>query len=711
MPSRKIRKCLPTGAALSCAALLVACGASQGSAKLKAPEAQPSWRFVSEWEPILMLAMGGGNLWALTGEGLMRTTVDEPGGWTRIAGLFPEGENPPVRVLEATGSGALWVGGAGMLASIEPGKATRATAIEERLGTITAIAHTGDGRVWVAGGLKAAFREGESWKVMELPFRTGRAAAAGTTLWLGAGEQGIARIEGSDVSELPDPVGVRDAEIAEGDPAPGKPAIMVRSRPALSLASRRDKLWVLWGGDDAYLSTLDGDAWHAYSLPEGVGNVLGIAGAGSELYVQTARGIFLLVDGAGEGSHALVPLGDPIEPRAFTYTVDPIDASSDVEPPLKSGKGKAPPVEGLPPASPGVGHKYVLPALSLEQVAVDTWSPVTAMAGDGDTLALGTETMGTRIVKKGKPAGEIAAYEAEPRLPMSGYLAPDGDFFYVLAADSRAGAVRDGDFSALQVTGDEYEKLIAFDEEGGKGYAMSLVPEFETVQFFEYREGECVKVLERAVDIASGIGDVGGFVARPDGSFWFTVITATEGLEMGAAMVNPAYAGIVYHGSQPTPEYGAVIPNGVTRIVLAPDGTVWLGGMEGAVHLDKDLEPSIYREPEGLVGDMVTDMVVDGEGKIWAQTVDGIGWFGDGAWRFPTEYPYRGTIISCLGVDGSGNVVIVDDEAVRRKNGDDWEIVVLREDLPGRDILDVATGAKGRLWIVTDRAIAIAPKL
>jgi len=319
--------------------------------------------------------------------------------------------------------------------------------------------------------------------------------------------------------------------------------------------------------------------------------------------------------------------------------------------------------------------------------------------------------MGTLIVRNGKVVGEIASYEAKPRIPISSYGAPDGDFYYVLAGgDARAGVVADGDFSGRLVTGDEYEKLVAFDEEGGKGYAMSLVPEFETVQFFEYGDGKFGKVLERAVDIASGIGDVGGFVARPDGSFWFTVITATEGLEMGAAMVHPGYAGIVYHGAQPTPEYGATIPDGVSRIVLAADGTVWLGGMEGAVHLDKDLKPSIYREPEGLVGDMITDMAVDGEGKVWAITVDGIGWFEDGAWRFPTEYPYRGTIVSCLGVTSAGEIVIVDEEAVRRHAGGKWAIVVLREDLPGRDVLDVTGGAKDRLWIVTDRAIAVAPK-
>jgi ligand-binding sensor domain-containing protein len=102
-------------------------------------------------------------------------------------------------------------------------------------------------------------------------------------------------------------------------------------------------------------------------------------------------------------------------------------------------------------------------------------------------------------------------------------------------------------------------------------------------------------------------------------------------------------------------------------------------------------------------------MVLDGDDVLWALTADGLGWFSDGSWHFPDESPYRGSVIRCIGVDAGGSLLIADEEAVRRKSGDGWKIVVAREDLPGRDVLDVTEGAGGRLWVVTDRAIAIAP--
>jgi hypothetical protein len=286
----------------------------------------------------------------------------------------------------------------------------------------------------------------------------------------------------------------------------------------------------------------------------------------------------------------------------------------------------------------------------------------------------------------------------------------DGRFYYVLADGRRAGLVSKGRFSAEQVTADAKERLLAFGVAGGIGHAMSLIEELGTVHFYDYKEGAFVRVLDRDVDLTAGIGDIGDFLAHTDGSFWFTILSAKQGLEAGVGVVYDDREEVTFHGSLPQPpDLGVAIPDGVNLLELAGDGSIWLGGLEGAVRLDTDLKPTVYREPQGLVGDMVSDLAVDGEEKLWVLTADGLGWFEDGDWRFPDRYPYRDNVISLIGVDEGGNLVLADEEAVRRRSGDDWEVVIALEDLPGVEVLDATEGADGRLWVVTDRAIAIEP--
>jgi len=650
--------------------------------------APPSWTYVSEWQPVELLAVGGGDLWAVNPEGLHRTTVEGTDEWVKIEGLTEKDAKHPFSSLVMDLDGTVWIGGEGFLAAIGGGTATRFTTIEKIVGTITLLEASSGGVVWAGGGSRIAVHEGESWLVMDLAFVAGSAAVVEDVLWIEAGSQGVASIDGDSVMEYKDPLA------GEEDSHP------------VSVASVGDEPCVLWGGDSAHLSFLRNDAWQVYAVPAQAGEAIRIHDAGGQSLLETTRGLFLITARPEAGMIPLEALHEPIPAKAFSYLVEQQKPDEDAEP-VSQPPGRDEP-QPLPPTR-GPGGE--LPGRGLIHVKSELWSPVTAVAGDGEHVVVGTAGMGTYVLRDEVVIGQIASYGVRPRTPVTKLPLSSGEFYYVLENDHRAGVVSKGTFSAEPITAGEHEQLLAFDVRAGQGFAMSLDREFDTVHFFSVRpDGSFEKTLERTLEIDGEVGDIGGFLAHTDGSFWFTMLGETDRLEMGVAVVREEDPLVHYPGSEPAATGGGTtIPRGVSSIELTGGGDIWLGGMEGAVRLGPDLTPTVFREPEGLVGDMVTDLAVDGEDVLWVLTADGLGWFEEGSWRFPDASPYRGNVVSCIGVDADGSLLIADEEAVRRKKGDEWDLVIALEDLPGHSVLDVTSGAGGRLWVVTDQAIAIGP--
>ena len=147
----------------------------------------------------------------------------------------------------------------------------------------------------------------------------------------------------------------------------------------------------------------------------------------------------------------------------------------------------------------------------------------------------------------------------------------NGEFYYVLDNDHRAGVVKKGTFSAEPITGGEHEQLLAFDVQAGQGFAMSLDREFDTVHFFAVRQdGSFEKLLERTIELDGGIEDIGGFLVHTDGSFWFTMLGTAGGVGKGVAVVSEDDPLVHYHGPVPEPADRAVkIPGGVSAIETA----------------------------------------------------------------------------------------------------------------------------------------------
>ena len=375
----------------------LACGPVAGRPTIQVSSGTPSgWTYISEWQPVELLALGGGDLWAVNPEGLHRTSVEGTDDWVKIEGLTEEGKKHPFRALRMDLSGNLWVGGRDFLARIGGGTATRFTSIEKIVGTVMLLEASSEGVVWAGGGSRIAVHEAGTWQVMELAVVAGDSAVVGEALWIEAGAQGVASIEGDGVMEYADP-------LAEGD----------ESHP-VSVASVGDEPCVLWGGDTAHLSFLRNETWQVYAVPAEAGEAIRILDGGGQALLETTRGLFLLTPRPEAGMIPLKALHEPIPAKAFSYLAELETPDEDSEPPNVPPRRDDP--EPLP-ASRGPGGE--LPGRGLIHVRTELWSPVSAVSGDGEHVAVGTTGMGTYVLRDEVVVSQIASYGVQPRTPLS----------------------------------------------------------------------------------------------------------------------------------------------------------------------------------------------------------------------------------------------------------------------------------------------------
>lgn len=108
----------------------------------------------------------------------------------------------------------------------------------------------------------------------------------------------------------------------------------------------------------------------------------------------------------------------------------------------------------------------------------------------------------------------------------------------------------------------------------------------------------------------------------PDGRIW-------AGTHRGLHLIDPE-TGHVRRVQNRSWDWSSLAHNYITGLVYDRQGRLWVGTLGGGVSmLDSDLSDERYRfinvsKRNGLPGDSVQAMVLDGEGKVWVNTEDGL---------------------------------------------------------------------------------------
>ncbi len=612
---------------------------------------------------------------------------------------LPEKDAARLDCFLADSGGGAWVAGGNKLFHITESSIEEIDELKLLFTNIRALAGSSSKRVFVGGDNRIAALEGGTWNVYELPFHVTGAITAGDRVFFMAGEKGLASIKGDSITEYPNPL-LKVKAYASSMFTP------------LSMVLAGERLWVLWTGDGSFLSVLDleSNESNAFTFEPGqIGLPQQLFEAGGNVYVQTEHGLYLVHHGQVTGL-PLQPLTETAQLAAMTYKITPRSIYGE----SSSGFAGIKPFNFTPvPRGPLKGPKEI----ELEEDKFYTLTPekklktrsdITVLKGWKDFFVIGTRYSGVTVLgSDGMNMNEVYLYDAKPRIPFSILGSKTGELLYPLAS-GEMGMLKDGRLHKIKPGDLEGEKASGVHRRSDRLYSITLKLPEESVHIYSYVGGSFEKLYDRNVDLATGIGSIGSFAISPDSTFWFTIRSYGEGQEMGAAELRPAMEELVLDGAVPMPpEHALIIPNGVSSIQAGNDGTIYLGGMDGLIVISPDRSIKKYRESEGLVGDYVTDMALDSDGTLWLVTVEGLGWLKDGKLAFPSEAPYRGSGVACVGTSNDGKALVVDEDGLKRRDKSNWVILGSRGDIIGAPIHDVQADGIGNIWVVTKRAISI----
>ena len=148
----------------------------------------------------------------------------------------------------------------------------------------------------------------------------------------------------------------------------------------------------------------------------------------------------------------------------------------------------------------------------------------------------------------------------------------------------------------------------------------------------------------------------------------------------------------------------AINPRGLgISICEASDGSLWLGRMDGVVHV-VDGEQRKYTAADGIPGGPITAVAEDIGGRIWVSSpLEGVAYFNGQRWRRVPggdQAQFNGIRRIFPANDGTVWLASWIDGAIRT-DGLAWVRYTVQEGLLSTQVWDVAQDAEGNLWFAT----------
>ena len=151
--------------------------------------------------------------------------------------------------------------------------------------------------------------------------------------------------------------------------------------------------------------------------------------------------------------------------------------------------------------------------------------------------------------------------------------------------------------------------------------------------------------------------------------------------------------------------------NGVYAVYQARNGAVWAATLTGGVNEFVNGHFETYSKADGLASDTVTSIAEGPKGAMWFATPTGLSEYANGKWRiFTTKEGMPSDDVNCLLQDSAGVLWIGTTAGLAFKNADRIEYITQAPAALREPIMGIAEGAKGRLWIATSNHILSAKR-
>ncbi len=232
---------------------------------------------------------------------------------------------------------------------------------------------------------------------------------------------------------------------------------------------------------------------------------------------------------------------------------------------------------------------------------------------------------------------------------------------------------------------------------------------------FRWAEGAFRPVATRRIRVARGASiDVSFAGVDPQGRFWVGLLLVQNGgaRMRGAVLIDGNLPRVAEFFTGVRPRRGAasaVAPDNLASIEFDQAGSAWFSGVEGAVQITAT-EPRragtvrVFREPQGVRGDLANDVVRGPMGHMFVSTPEGFGRWDGRAWDFAVTGARALTPAVAMAGDSSGvygvgprGAWVFDDDGGRRLEE--------AERAGAGPLRDVAVDGAGRVWMLGEQGL------
>lgn len=195
----------------------------------------------------------------------------------------------------------------------------------------------------------------------------------------------------------------------------------------------------------------------------------------------------------------------------------------------------------------------------------------------------------------------------------------------------------------------------------------------------------------------------------PSGQLWVGLRYRDDGelRPWGIATVDLDLGAVAYHHASLDPgerKLGILpVPVGVVDAAFLGEDEVWMASRQGAVRMTGD-QVTVWNEGTQLVSELLNAVAVTAGGLVFVASPDGVGTYDGERWRFPPELRFTTNDLA-LGADSrlwlatERGVAIYDGKKVRRLD--------VRRGMVENQVLDITLDELGRVWTRGPHSLAV----
>ncbi|MCB9554042.1 MAG: hypothetical protein H6705_19570 [Myxococcales bacterium] len=707
-----------------------------------APPAPSPWKLYTDEERLVDVAAGPGVVWAVSQNGVLSWT--RPGGQVSFATGAGAPGSDAVAVAVAT-SGTVYVGLNGGIAwrRSEPGAQWERLTADPLHAGVTALAPRRAGGVWVGLQRGLGWMQGGRLRLHSRAHTVRDLAVddAGR-VWAATARNGLVTLEGDRIVEHTSVSGLCGNEIRAVATGEQGQVAVVCATPQPTVAFRMR------------------NAWHAYTLTRGGAAIQDVQWQTGGWVIRASGNWWRVVErpagtpyGVDDPPARLEPMsntGAPPPPLPAAPSAAAVAAAPPVAPPpveeliLPRSRVEAREVGGGP--APDLRLIYARPQLP-EDLEVTVWRV------DADGFAWYGLPWRGLLGQKGQSVQRYSSQSLVPRSPVA-QLAVDSKGRaliptmgpYVLRFDGngwerRPIAPADAPAQALAATADKdgaawvligYPPVkatptapvrplstapadpaidaIAQPEVSPTGMMISTpTPEIALVRLEDARlQG----VTRQPVLGIEGPLQVGHFRVGALGEAVFALFFENErgqvrGAGLGRIPVShdrferwPAARVVGETSTDGIP----LLPDAwINALVRDPEGVLYLGTNAGLVRADKG-QLRVFDENDFIDSEVITALARDGQGRIWAGHLEGLGRLEGDAWSAVEAKALRERI-TALAFDAQGRLWAGTSAGVWLGDGKAYAPVFVRPGDTPRDVRTIAHAPDGSVWLLTGQGI------